>query len=212
MNSRARGVALSTIGYLTIAIGTWMISMNAADWYTGAHSAAGGAILFPLSIVLLVIGILAFVQNRGLDSVVFFGGAAVLGGMTTYLGVTSSAAATSFNTSVSTMATQAAHPLSYLGWIACMFGIYFLCTWAGSIRSGRIRSFFLLALWLSLGCLAIAGWADSAGWMIAGGYLGLISAVLAFAIAGTEIVRYGRMVDLNNTLEETRTVRPMAAD
>ena len=91
-----------------------------------------------------------------------------------------------------------------------MFAVYFASTWAGSMRSGATRSLFLLGLWLALGCLAIAGWTGSGGWMIAGGYLGLICALLAFATGVTEIARFGRNTNLN--ADEPRVVRPMAAD
>lgn len=197
MNSRARTVAISTVGYMSLAIAGWMLSMSAARWYTDT---LGVSFLAALAIVLTVMGILAFVGEHGLDSVVFFGGAAVLGTTFTYAG----AAATA----------HIAQPLSYMGWFACMWAIYFGCTWIGSIRSGVTRSAFLGFLTLTLIALAIGGWSGVGGWMVAGGYLGLISSVLAFATAGLEIIRHGMIVNPNVEVTGTGTgaARPIAAD
>jgi len=197
MNTRARGVAISTVGYMCLAIGGWMLSMSAADWY--AHT-LGVAFLVSLSIVLAIMGVLAFVADRGLDAVVFFGGAAILGVMFTLEGIATVAHVT--------------RPLTYIGWFSCMWAIYYACTWVGSLRSGVMRSSFLLGLWLTLGVLAIGAWSGVAGWMIAGGYLGLITSLAAFATAGSEIIRYGVSANPNAEITATSTgaARPIAAD
>lgn len=197
MNYKARGVAISTIGYMCLAISGWMLSMSAADWYS--HT-LGVAFLGSLAIVLAIIGVLAFVADRGLDAVVFFGGAAILGTIFTFEGVVATAHVT--------------QPLTYIGWFACMWAIYYACTWAGSLRSGMTRSAFLLGLWLTLGVLAIGAWTGIAGWMVAGGYLGLITSVAAFVTAGSEIVHYGVIANPNAEVTGTGagTARPIAAD
>lgn len=198
MNTRARTVAISTVGYMSLAIAGWMLSMSAARWYTNT---LGASFLVALAIVLAIMGILAFVGEHGLDSVVFFGGAAVLGTMFTYEGAV--------------VATHIAQPLTYIGWFACMWAIYFGCTWVGSLRSGATRTGFLGFLTLSLIVLAIGGWTGVGGWLVAGGYLGLIASVLAFVTAGAEIIHHG--VVTNPNVEVTgsgtgTTARPIAAD
>jgi succinate-acetate transporter protein len=193
MNSRARAVAISTVGYLFIAITFWMVSMTNAGWYSQLYSVS---MLASIAIGLAIMGILAFVAGRGLDSGVFFGAGALLGSVASYVAVATNVRVT--------------YPLTYLGWFASMFGIYFLCLWGASLRSGMTRSGFLLTLWLALGCMAIGGWSGVGGWAIAGGYLGLISACFAFVTAGTEIVRFGRVANPNQDVAPI--ARPMAAD
>lgn len=201
MNTRARGIAVSTVGYMFIGIAGWMLAMSPARWYT--HT-LGAAFLLPLTIVLAIIGILAFVTERGLDSVVFFGAAGILGSIFAYEGMLTTA--------------HVMQPVSYLGWFACMWTIYFLCVWVGSLRSGVTRSLFLLGLWLTCIVLAIGAWTGVAGWMIAGGYLGLITAALAFITAGSEIIHHGMIANPNVELPGTGpgtvsgTAHPMAAD
>lgn len=193
MISRSKTMAVSAVGFMCLAIGGWMIAMSGAGWYSPQF---GAAILVPLAIVLLVIGILSFVADHGLDAVVFFGGAGLLGSVGTYV--------TTIGSPRVTMS------LSYMGWFACAWAVYFLCAWAGSMRSGAIRSGFLLGMWVTLGCVAIADWSASGGWEMVAGYLGLITSLLAFATAGTEIVSYGRVANPNVDLPTT--ARPMAAD
>lgn len=197
MNIRVRGVASSTVGYMLVAISGWMLSMSAAGWYSNT---IGVAYVPALSLVLLVMGILAFVADRGLDAVVFFGAAAILGSVFTYEGMVAGA--------------HIAQPLTYIGWFAAMWAIYYCCTWLGSRRSGFTRSWFLLGVSLTFIVLAIGGWTGMTGWLIAGGYLGLISSALAFVTAGSEIIRYGMTANPNLELPGTTTgtAHPMAAD
>lgn len=202
MISRARGIAISTVGFLCIAIGGWMLSMTNAGWYTRAYSAA---ILFPLALVLAVMAILAFVQDRALDSVIFFGAGALFGSIAAYIASVSFAAVNM---------TRFIEPLSYIGWFACVWAVYFLCAALGSVRLGRGRSAFLIGMFLTLGCLAIGGWAGSTGWAMAGGYLGLITSLIALGTAGSEARHLGHLVtpqDVDVT-QTTTTSRPMAAD
>ncbi len=194
MNTRAKAVAVSTVGYMCLAITGWMLQMSNASWFSRQY---GLAILYPLAILLAVMGILSFAQNRGLDSIVFFGGAGLLGTLGAYFPAHALAGAVA--------------PASYLGWFACLWGIFFLYVWAGSFKSGVPRMLFLLALWLSLGCIAIGDWSGVGGWIMAGGYLGLISSVLAFVASGSEIVGYGRTTNPNLEVAGTAP-RPMAAD
>lgn len=197
MNYKTKGVATSTVGYMLVAISGWMLSMSSAGWYS--HT-IGVSFLLGLAIVLAVMGILAFEADRGLDAVVFFGGTAIMGTIFAYEGMVAT--------------THVAQPLSYIGWFAAMWAIYYCCTWVGSLRSGFTRSGFLLGLWLTLGVLAIGGWTGVGDWLIAGGYLGLITSVLAFVTAGSEIIHYGVIANPNLEVPGTTTgtAHPMAAD
>ncbi len=98
---RGKGVAISTVGYLCLAVTGWMISMTDASWFSRQN---GMALLSPVIIVLGVMGILSFVQGRALDAIVFFGGTALLG------------SASAYNASLGL--TKVADPYSYLGWFA----------------------------------------------------------------------------------------------
>lgn len=197
MNYKTRGVASSTVGYMLVAISGWMLSMSSAGWYS--HT-IGVSFLLGLGMVLAIMGILAFVADRGVDAIVFFGGATILGTIFAYESMVATA--------------HIAQPLTYIGWFSAMWAIYYGCTWLGAMRTGFTRSFFLLGLWLTFGVLAIGGWTGVVGWLIAGGYLGLITSVLAFVTAGSEIIHYGAIANPNLEVPGTTTgtAHPMAAD
>lgn len=190
----SRAVAVSTVGYLCLGLAGWMVSMVAAGWFSGSF---GSALLFPLAVVLAIMGVLAFVSGRGLDSIVFFTGTVLFG------------TASAYRTVIDTGKTP--DPLSYLGWYACLFAIFFGYIWAGSFKSGRTRSLFLLGMWVTMILAAIGAWTGVDGFFMAAGYIGLITSAIAIVVSANEVIRLGSNVNPN--LETVGpTVKPMAAD
>jgi hypothetical protein len=151
-----------------------MFSMGAASWFSHEY---GLALLYPLVIVLGVMGILAFVQERGLDSIVFFAGATLLGLAGAYSGMLSMG--------------KAAEPASFLGWFAILWAVFFCYIWAGSLKSGTSRMLFLLGAWITMLALAIGCWTGVSGFLMAGGYLGLITSIFAVITSASEVFRLG---------------------
>lgn len=194
MKNRAKTVAVSTVGYMCLAITIWMMSMSNAGWY-GPHYSI--AILYALALVLGVIGILAFVDSLGLDATVFFGATAMIGAAATYI--------------LEAGFSPVKEPLSYIGWFTGLFSLYFLYLCLASVRSGATRTLFLGFLSLSLILLAIGSWTGATGWYMAGGYSGLVSAIFAFVTSGSEILTLGRNANPNLEVPAT-TARPIAAD
>ena len=70
-----RAAITSTVGYMCWALTAWMLSMPAAGWFAEKGLTHGVMMAFPLAIVLAIMGILAFMQGRSLDAIIFFGGA-----------------------------------------------------------------------------------------------------------------------------------------
>jgi uncharacterized protein len=190
----SRAVAVSTIGYLCFGLAGWMLSMCAAGWFSSQY---GVALLYPLTLVLGIMGILAFVSGRGLDSIVFFAGA-------TFFGTTSA-----YEVMIGTGKTP--DPVSYLGWFACLFAIFFGYIWAGSFKSGITRSAFLLGTWVTMIIAAIGAWTGTTGFYLAAGYIGLITSAFAMIVSANEVIRLGSSVN-PNIATTGPTVKPMAAD
>lgn len=190
----SRAVAVSTVGYMCFGLAGWMICMDAAGWFSGAY---GTELLYPLALVLAIMGVLGFVCGRGLDSIIFFTGAILFS--------TSSAYRAMIGTG------RAPDPASYLGWYACLFAIFFGYIWAGSFKSGRTRSLFLLGMWVTMLLAAIGAWTSVTGFFMAAGYLGLITSATAMIASANEVIRLGSNVNPN--LETAGpTIKPMAAD
>ncbi len=162
MNDNSRATVTTTVGYMCIALTGWMISMSNAAWFSDVYQ-HGMALMHTLAIVLAVIGILTYLGNRGLDAIVFFGVAGLL--WADYL--------------AAGMNSGAMEPHSYTGWYAFVWAVFFCYVWLGSFKSGMLRMLFLLGLWLTLLALAIGEWGSLNALVLVGGYLGLITSVLA---------------------------------
>lgn len=174
MNNKS--VSTATIGYMCLALAGWMISMPAAGWFSSVYS-HGIANLSALAILLAVMGVLAFVHGRALDSIIFFGGAGLFWSTYVY-GLTGAQGGTP-------------EPGSYTGWYWFVWTLFFAWVWVGSLKAQPQRMLFLLGLWLTLLALAIGMWTGIRGFSIAGGYLGLITSLLAAITSAVEVIGHG---------------------
>lgn len=174
-----KSTVTATVGYMCWALTEWMLSMTHAAWFDTQY-AHGIALMLPLSLILLIVGILAFTEARALDAIIFFGGAGLLGSGHVYL------------TAVAGAASASTDPGHYAGWYWFIWAVFFCYVWFGSFKAGWSRMVFLLALWLTLLALAIAAWSGATGFVVLGGYLGLITAILAAITSATAVICHGR--------------------
>jgi len=175
MNNKS--VITSTVGYMCLALTSWMLSMSNAGWFDQVQG-HGTAMMFPLAVVLVVIGILAFVADSTLDAVIFFGGAGLFWSGHEFLLRTSTPGG-------------AMEPPHYAGWYWFIWAVYFCYVWFGSFKAGIERFLFLLASWLTLLALALGGWTETHGFVVLGGYLGLATAILAAITSAHTVIAHG---------------------
>lgn len=171
-----RCITTSTVGYMCLALTIWMFSMTNAHWYAGFYPHAT-ALVLPMAVVLGIMGILAHLRARSLDAVVFFGAAIFFW---------------SANAAMHAMGhSAAAEPVTYMGWFFGLWAAFFAYVWLGSFRSTLPRQLFLLGLWLALLAIALWGWTGLDVFSYIGGYLGLISAVLAGLVSACGMISFG---------------------
>jgi uncharacterized protein len=171
-----RCVTTSTVGYMALALTSWMLSMTAAGWYDHIY-AAGESLLLPFAALLAIIGILAYLHGRTLDSIVFF----AFGGLFT-----------AAHSGMASMAAGAAAPMSYVGWFWIVWAVFFAYVWLGSFHAGLTRQLFLLGITLTFLAKALYGWTDLRVLQLISGYLGLISAVIATIVSASDVIVFGR--------------------
>lgn len=171
-----KSVSTATIGFMCLALAGWMISMPTAGWFEKVY-AHGLATMATLAILLVIMGILTFVHGRTLDSIIFFGGGALFWSAHLY-GMTGAPG-------------DAAEPGSYGGWYFFVWALFFAWVWLGSFKAELQRMLFLLGLWLTLLALAIGAWTGIHGFTLAGGYLGLITSILAAITSAVEVIGHG---------------------
>jgi uncharacterized protein len=178
MNNKS--VSTATIGFMCLALSFWMVNMPSAGWYGGGLGAASvGGMFYPLAVLLAIMGILAFVHARTLDSIIFFGGAGLLWTAYSYV-------------HMMTMPHAAALPESYNGWWFFVWTVFFAWVFVGALKAGVVRALFLLGTWLSLLAGAIAGWSGGSHvFTLISGYIGLATAILAAIVSASEVICHG---------------------
>jgi len=171
-----RCVTTSTVGYMALALTGWMLSMTAAGWYDRFYL-AGTSVMLPFALLLAIIGILAYLHGRSLDSIAFFAFAALF---------------TATHTAMAAMAGGPAAPMSYLGWFWIVWTVFFAYLWLGSFRAELPRQLFLLGITLTFLAKALYGWTDIRALELISGYLGLISSIIAAIISASDVIEFGR--------------------
>lgn len=169
-----RCITTSTVGYMCLAFTIWMASMTNAGWY-GREYALGASLMIPMAVVLGVMGILAHLRARSLDSVVFFGSAILFWSY--------------HSAAMGAPAPQG--PASYIGWYMAMWAVFFGYVWLGSFRSTVPRQLFLLGAALTMLAFALEHWTGLAFFRYLGGYIGLIVALLAGFVSASGFISFG---------------------
>jgi succinate-acetate transporter protein len=173
-----RCVTTSTVGYMALALTGWMLSMTAAGWYDRFYL-SGTSLMLPFATLLAIIGILAYLHGRSLDSIAFFAFAVLY--TAGHAGLVARAGS---------MVPTA--PMSYIGWFWIVWTVFFGYTWLGSFRAGLPRQLFLLGITLTFLAKALYGWSDARVLELISGYLGLISSIIAAFISASEVIVFGR--------------------
>ena len=195
MNNKS--VSTATIGFMCWALAGWMISMPTAGWFEKVYP-HGFALIATLAILLVIMGILAFVHGRTLDCIIFFGGAGLFWSAHLYGMVGAQGGA--------------AEPGSYAGWYFFVWTLFFAWVWLGSFKAELQRMLFLLGLWLTLLALALGDWTGAHGFTLAGGYLGLITSILAAITSAVEIIGHGQGRQPNEDSHAAAHTRPAAVE
>jgi succinate-acetate transporter protein len=191
-----RCVTTSTVGYMALALTGWMLSMTAAGWYDRFYL-SGTSLMLPFAALLAIIGILAYLHGRSLDSIAFFAFAVLF--TAGHAGMVAGAG--------SIVPTA---PMSYVGWFWIVWTVFFGYTWLGSFRAGLPRQLFLLGMTLTFLAKALYGWSDARVLELISGYLGLISSVIAAFISASEVITFGREAHSPNDDHVDHTAHPHA--
>jgi uncharacterized protein len=160
------------LGLAGFAFTTWMLSMINAGWYSGK----GMGIVLALALAYggtaqLVAGVWEFPRGNTFGAVAFFSYGAFWWSFALFI--------TFFAKDV---------PAAFVAWYLLVWGIFTFYMWIGSLRIGTALQLVFLALWLTFLALAIGEFAGSAGFKVLGGYLGLITAILAFYLSAAEVI------------------------
>lgn len=182
MNNKS--VSTATIGYMGYALSFWLIGVTVAGWAAGTNGSIW-AMSFPLSILLLVVGILAVAGDRALDAIVFLAGAALLWSSHALVRIA--------------MAPHGGVTAGFAGWFWIVWSAFYAWVFYAALKGPRVRMLFLLGVTLTFLALAISDWSHHHVLEVVGGYLALATAVLAASISACEINAHGRAGHLKET-------------
>lgn len=79
-------------------------------------------------------------------------------------------------------------PAAFVGWYLFLWGVFTFYMWLGTFRSPKALQAVFFALSVTFFLLAAGDWTGSGALHAAGGYVGLITAVLAFYLSAAEII------------------------
>ena len=84
----------------------------------------------------------------------------------------------------------------FVGWWLLMWGVFTFYMWLGSLALNRAVQLVFLALWITFFLLSAADLLAMPLLHVAGGYTGLVTAMLAFYLAAAEVINetHGRSV------------------
>lgn len=167
----SRATIVATVGFMCLGLMFWIVNITLAGWFDKFYP-AGIATLF-LAVVLLIIAILAFIDQRTLDAVIFFGGAGLLGSLHAGLTATGAAAGTT--------------PMHYIAWVDFVWAVYFFYVWLAGLKADLVRMLFLLGTWLWLLSGALTQWGLGHVIGLIGAYIGLATAILAVIVSASAI-------------------------
>ncbi|HUN76578.1 MAG TPA: GPR1/FUN34/YaaH family transporter [Steroidobacteraceae bacterium] len=107
---------------------------------------------------------------------------------------------------------RAMEPGSYSGWYWFVWTLFFAWVWIGALKAELQRILFLLGLWVTLLALAIGAWTGTRGFILLGGYLGLITSVLAAITSAIEVIGHGLRGNPNQDGWAASQLRPVTGD
>lgn len=168
------------LGLAGFAFTTWMLSMVNAGWYSADAMGIVLALAFAYGgLAQLVAGILEYPRGNTFGTVAFFSYGAFW--------ISFALLQQFFGTKV---------PPTAVDWYLLIWGIFTLYMWFASFRTDRALWSVFLGLWLTFVVLAAGGFLGSTMLTEIGGYLGLITAVLAFYSSAAQVINelFGRVV------------------
>lgn len=167
------------LGLAGFASTTWLLSMINAGWFDA--KSVGLVLAMAMAYggtAQLVDGVLEFRRGNTFGTVAFFSYGAFWWSFALF--------AHFFGAGV---------PAPFVGWYLFIWGVFTFYMWLGTFRANMALQLVFLALWTTFVLLALGAW-GATSLTVVGGYVGLITAILAFYLSAAEVLNemYGRSV------------------
>lgn len=160
------------LGLAGFALTTWLLSMINAGWFTG--DAMGMVLAVAMAYggtAQIIAGIMELPRGNTFGATAF---------------VSYGAFWWSFAAFVLFLHDKV--PGTFVGWYLFMWGVFTFYMWIGTLRAAVALQLVFLALWITFFLLAAGEWTEMKGLHVAGGYVGLLTAIFAFYLSAAEII------------------------
>lgn len=168
------------LGLIGFGSTTWLLSMHNAGWFSGDAIGLILAMAFAFGgSAQIIAGILEYPKGNTFGFVAF---------------ISYGAFWWSFALFVHFFAGKV--PESFVGWYLAIWGLFTFYMWIASLRTNMALQLVFLALWITFLLLALGAWMGTAGLTHAGGYVGMLTALLAIYLSAAEVINesYGHTV------------------
>ncbi|MFC5427544.1 acetate uptake transporter [Paraburkholderia denitrificans] len=168
------------LGLAGFALTTWLLSMINAGWFSG--EAMGMVLAVALAFggtAQMIAGVMELPRGNTFGATAF----------TAY-------GAFWWSFALFVLFLHDKVPAGMVAWYLCLWGVFTFYMWLSTFRSPRVLQAIFFVLWITFFLLAAGDWTGSAALHAAGGYMGLLTAVLAFYLSAAEMMIecYGREV------------------
>lgn len=178
MNAKTSNPA--ALGLAAFALTTWLLSMINAGWFSA--DAMGMVLAVALAYggtTQALAGLMEIPRGNTFGATAFLSYGAFWWSLALFL-----------------MLPHDKVPASFVGWYLFLWGVFTLYMWIATFRSPRALQLVFLALWITFFVLALSDFTGIVWLHRAGGYAGMVTALLAFYLSAAEIINemHGRTV------------------
>lgn len=168
------------LGLIGFASTTWLLSMVNAGWFDEKSMPVVLAMALVYGgVAQALAGILAYVRGNTFATVAFLSYGAFWISFVSFIKIFGGTA-----------------PEPFLGWYLFVWGVFTFYMWIATFRHNMVLQLVFLTLWITFLLLAVGAWFGLAASHVAGGYVGLVCALLAAYLSAAEVINgdYGRTV------------------
>ena len=179
-STQMKSVNPAPLGLAGFALTTWLLSMINAGWFTGdSMNMVLACALAYGGTAQAIAGVMELPRGNTFGATAFLSYGAFWWSLALFV-----------------LFLHAKVPAAFIGWYLFLWGFFTFYMWLATFRSPRALQLVFLALWITFFLLATGEWTSSVALRVAGGYGGMLTALLAFYLSAATVLNetYGRIV------------------